>query len=126
MELEAKALDRLIHLADSTPTRRSLLRSYLNESNAYRDYLPGPDISALWQWEKMLADELHQDIERGNYDLVQQKLAKVGITDRDNVSVALLSQLQDKELRAIAMSSSGQALLTRLYDELSAGQLRRR
>ncbi|MFZ2162590.1 MAG: hypothetical protein WAW02_10265 [Sideroxyarcus sp.] len=120
-DMEQKALDRLIHLMDGTTLRRDQLRSYLKESNAYREYAAGPNITALWQWEKMLADELHSDVEHGSYDIIQLKLNQVGTTDRDDVSVALLEQLQDKELHAIAKSKNGQALLTRLYDELSSG-----
>ena len=121
MELESKALDRLIHLFDNRTVTHDLFHSFIKDSNAYRDYVAGPNITALWQWEMMLADELREEIERGNYDIVQKKLDQVTITDRDDVSVSLVANMTEKDILSITKSEPGNALLTRLLDELSAG-----
>jgi Holliday junction resolvase-like predicted endonuclease len=120
MSLERKALDELIYVMNRT-TLADIFRHQMQLSLAYRDYAPEPEISAIWQWEAMLAAELFDHVENDNYTSAREKLNKVNITDRDDVSVALVSRISDKKLFSIAKSKDGNAFLTRLYDELSSG-----
>ena len=119
--LERKSLDELIYVMNDTTTGDQF-RHQIKLSVAYRDYTAPPEISAIWQWEAMLAKELRNQIDKANYESVQQSLDNVNITDRDDVSLALVSQLSDKNLLTIAKTEEGNAFLTRLYDELSSGK----
>jgi hypothetical protein len=120
MSLERKALDELIYVMNKT-TLGDTFRHQMRSSVAYRDYLPEPEISAIWQWEAMLAAEIFDHLDNGDYESAWKKLDKVNITDRDDVALALLSRISDKMLLSIAKSEDGNAFLTRLYDELSSG-----
>jgi hypothetical protein len=120
MSLERKAIDELIYVMNK-PALGDTFRHQMRSSVAYRDYIPEPEISAIWQWEAMLAAELFDDLDNGNYESAWKKLDKVNITDRDDVAVALVSRISDKMLLSIAKSEDGNDFLTRLYDELSSG-----
>jgi hypothetical protein len=116
-------LDLLINLFDEKGGLiKKQFRYYLDKSHAFREYISGPHITHIWQWEMRLADELYFLTICGKYERVQQKIEDEGITDTDDVAFYLSKQLQkNNKLNKVAMSSEGQHLLTYLYDTLSSG-----
>lgn len=117
--IEMNALNTLMHVMEGT-TIGNMFRQLLSRT-AYRDYWVTPEISAIWQWEVKLATEIYSDIEKGYYDSAAKKLKDTHITDRDDVAVALMAQISPLVLLKVAKSEQGNALLTLLLDELSAG-----
>jgi len=120
MPLETSALDSVVHEMESSSVESGFFSDF-NLSVAFRGYVVEPEISAIWQWEAMLATELRDDIERGKYREALRKLDEVNRSDRDDVTLVLTRVLSDRALVTMAKVSDGKLLLAKMVDELSSG-----
>jgi hypothetical protein len=71
--------------------------------------------------ERGLGARLAGHARNGQLAIIDDALNQVGSTDRDDVSLALVSQLSAPELDALLTTREGKALSLRLYDELTSG-----
>jgi len=71
--------------------------------------------------EEALGARLARHARDGHWDVITSTLDQVGFTDRDDVALAVVSQLTDDELDAMARTPLGRALNQRLSDELMEG-----
>ena len=71
--------------------------------------------------EEALGARLARHARDGYWDVITSTLDQVGFTDRDDVALAVVSQLTDDELDAMARTPLGRALNQRLSDELMEG-----
>jgi hypothetical protein len=88
---------------------------------------PDQLISSHTSWgnldEAALGRALLQQALGGNYDRVHSVLNALSSTDRDDVSFEFCQAASDENLLAIGGTDSGRELLSRLYDELTAGSV---
>ncbi|WP_127530376.1 hypothetical protein [Paenibacillus kobensis] len=98
------------------------------ESN--KTYNPGKPEDLIEQYksignldEEALGAALLDMVKKGKFDFVQQTLDALDSTDRDDVSVALITSCPDDLLEQIVQEEPGRRLLDRLYDELTDGHL---
>jgi hypothetical protein len=117
------ALDMVWHVAHSS-TSGQLFDSLVARSSRYRGFQPGPPLRSFWQLEAKEADRLRLLVLAGQYDEVQRRLSAVfDPTNRDDISVELVTYLDDATLVSMGGSAPGRDLLERLYDELMAGKV---
>lgn len=58
-----------------------------------------------------------------NYKTVQDTFDKLDSTDKDDVALAMTSQVSDDQLELMIQNPNGRKLLHRLFDELTSGKL---
>ena len=73
--------------------------------------------------ENALGKTLLQRATAGDVSSTDATLDALGSTDRDDVSLAFVSQATNDQLQALAGTEAGRKLLLRLYDELTSGYL---
>lgn len=118
------ALDMVWHVIHHTSTSGQLFDSLVARSPRYRSFQPGPPLRNFWQSEAKEADRLRLLVLAGQYDEVQRRLSAVfDPTNRDDITVELVTYLDDATLVTIGGSPPGRDLLERLYDELTAGKV---
>ncbi|OLE29376.1 MAG: hypothetical protein AUG44_04410 [Actinobacteria bacterium 13_1_20CM_3_71_11] len=73
--------------------------------------------------EAGLGAELLQRARAGGYGFVEQVLDRLGATDRDDVSYALMVRAGAADLAAMMAGGGGRHLLDRMFDELTSGSV---
>jgi hypothetical protein len=117
------ALDMVWHVMHAVSSGR-LFDKFVARSVRFRNFQPGPPLRRFWQTEAKKADDLRLLVLAGRYHEVQQGLDAVfDPTNRDDITVELVTYLDDATLATMGGSPPGRDLLERLYDELTAGKV---
>lgn len=88
---------------------------------------PAELVDSHTSWGALAEDRLGAELltwaVRGDHRTVEAALDMLGATDRDDVAVAMARTATDAQLAALSRSSGGQALLSRMFDELTSGSV---